>query len=56
MNTNFGYEPTILLNKDKIFNLWPLQSMSVEEKLNSITRLVIILTILGFLITKTLNY
>jgi hypothetical protein len=45
--------PTILFKQDNITQLWPLQRMSSEEKLNSITRLVIILTLLGYLITKT---
>lgn len=45
--------PTILFKQDNITQLWPLQHMSSEEKLNSITRLVIILTLLGYLITKT---
>ena len=44
-------EPTILLNKDYITQLWPCVNMSVEEKLNSISRLVIVLTILGFIFT-----
>lgn len=45
--------PTILFKQDNITQLWPLQHMSSEEKLNSITRLVLILTLLGYLITKT---
>jgi hypothetical protein len=43
--------PTILLNKNDITHIWPTKQMNVEEKLNSITRLVVILTFLGYLIT-----
>lgn len=44
-------DPTILLNKDYLFELWPLNNMCLESKLNAITRIVILLTILGFLFT-----
>jgi Family of unknown function (DUF5762) len=44
-------DPAILLNKDTIFELWPAPSMNYNQKLNAITRLVILLTILGFSIT-----
>jgi hypothetical protein len=44
-------EPTILFNKDYILQVWPSSNMSYEEKLNAISRLVIIMTILGFILT-----
>jgi hypothetical protein len=47
--------PTILFKQDNITQIWPTQHMTSEEKLNSITRLVIILTLLGYLITRTLK-
>ena len=47
-------DPTILLNKNEITHLWPINYMSSDQKLNSITRLTILLTLLGYLITK--NY
>lgn len=54
MNTPFWTtEPTILFNSDHINQVYPRESMSVEEKLNAISRLVIILTFLGYLITQT---
>ena len=46
-------EPYVLIDNDKIKNLWPKENMSYVEKLNSITRLIIILTVLGFLISKS---
>ena len=56
-NTNIFWlnEPTILLNKDFIFDLWPCPKMSFEQKLNAISRLVIILTILGFIFTVSIK-
>lgn len=47
-------DPTILF-KENIMELWPKSSMSYEEKLNAISRLVIVLIILGLLITQNLN-
>lgn len=48
-------DPTILFNKDHIMDLWPTQNMCYEEKLNAITRLVIIITILGYILTFSLR-
>ena len=47
--------PTILLNKNYIFDLWPTSNMKFEEKLNAITRLVILLSLLGFVATMSLR-
>jgi len=44
-------EPAILFNKDYILQIWPTSKMTYEEKLNAISRLIIILTILGFILT-----
>lgn len=48
-------EPSILLNKNEIIDLWPYPNMSYEEKVNSITRLIILITILGFIFTMKIN-
>jgi hypothetical protein len=45
--------PTILFNKEYIFELWPTANMCYEQKLNSITRLVILITILGYILTMS---
>ena len=56
MNTAFWINnPMVLFNKDKIMEIWPLQNMTIEEKLNGITRLVLLLTILGYLTTKNIK-
>ena len=44
-------EPSILFNKDYILQVWPSSKMTYEEKLNAISRLVITMTILGFILT-----
>ena len=49
------YQPSVLLDKNDMTDLWPMPLMSVEQKLNAITRLVLLLTILGFLITNNIN-
>jgi hypothetical protein len=46
-------DPTILFNKEYIFELWPSTSMCYEQKLNAISRLIIILTILGYILTMS---
>ena len=46
-------EPTILFNKDHIFELWPTNDMCYEQKLNSISRLIILLTILGYILSMS---
>lgn len=48
-------DPTILFNKDSVGQVWPIRDMSANEKLNAITRLVILLTILGYLVTGNLR-
>jgi hypothetical protein len=46
-------DPSVLFNKDYILELWPTNNMSYEQKLNAITRLIILLTILGYILTKS---
>ncbi len=48
-------DPTILLRNDKISELWPKHNMSSEEKVNAITRLVLLLIIIGFLVTMNIK-
>lgn len=47
--------PIVLFNKDYIFELWPTLNMCYEQKLNAISRLIIILTILGYILTMSLR-
>lgn len=48
-------DPTILFNKKYLFEFWPLNNMNFEQKINSITRLVIFLTVLGLFITRNIS-
>ena len=48
-------DPSILFNKEFLFELWPTTNMYYDQKLNAITRLVILMSLLGFIFTKTLN-
>ena len=48
-------KPSILFNKKKVTELWPQNKYSFECKLNAITRLVILLTILGYLFTRNIK-
>lgn len=47
----WGNDPFILLNKDYIFELLPSPKMTYEQKINSITRLILLLTLLGYIFT-----
>jgi len=47
-------DPSILFSKNHITELWPLDEMTREQKLNAITRLVLLLTLAGFLLSN--NY
>ncbi len=48
-------DPTVLFDKEEMMDIWPAPLMSVEQKMNAISRIVILLSILGFLITKNVN-
>jgi len=47
-------KPEILIDYEKLTEVWPTEKMTFIEKLNSISRLIILLTVIGFLITR--NY
>jgi hypothetical protein len=52
-STPFWFKnPSILFDKHAITKIYPEKIMTSNEKLNAITRLVILLTILGYLITE----
>ena len=48
-------EPTILFDKKQITEIWPNPNMSNMEKLNAISRFVIIASLLGYLITLNIG-
>ena len=47
--------PNILLNNDFMFEFFPVENMSFEQKLNAITRTVILLSLVTFFYTKSLR-
>ena len=47
-------DPSILFRESSIAEIWPNKDMNIDEKFNSITRLIIALTILGYLFNS--NY
>jgi hypothetical protein len=56
MNISFwSNEPSILLNKDFLFDIWPTPSMTFEQKLNAISRLIIYITFLVYIFTFSLR-
>jgi hypothetical protein len=49
------YNPMVLFKKEFIADLYPNQSQSFVEKINAISRLIILLTILGFVVTRAIK-
>ena len=53
--TNFWLEnPNILLNKNYLTEIWPNNDFDLARKLNAITRIIIIMAILGYFLTKSI--
>jgi len=48
-------DPTILLKQSEIKKLWPTNDMNSVEKINAITRLIIVFTLVGTLFIKKIN-
>ena len=48
-------KPSILIEPKYIFDLWPQEKMSYNQKLNAISRVVILLTILGSMVFMSLR-
>lgn len=46
-------DPTILFDKKYIFDIWPKPKMEMNEKLNAISKIIIVLTVLGFALTRS---
>jgi hypothetical protein len=57
MTTPFWFnDPTILINKDSMLQLWPSSALTFEGKLNAISRTIIVMSILGFLFTRKTHF
>ena len=48
-------QSSILLDKNEISQIWPKKNMTYEQNLNAITRLIIVLTFVGFFISGNGN-
>jgi hypothetical protein len=48
-------DPNILLSQKYVFELFPTENMTLNQKLNTVSRLVIILTLIGFAYTKSIR-
>jgi hypothetical protein len=51
----WGENPNIILDQKYIFEFFPIETMSYDQKLNAITRTIIVLTILGFIFSQNLR-
>ena len=52
--TEFWLEnPNILLNKNYITEIWPKDNFDLARKLNAITRIIVLMGILGYYLTKS---
>jgi hypothetical protein len=49
------YDPSILLKKDKILELWPKENLNMADKLNAVTRTILVMTTLGYLSSRSFN-
>jgi hypothetical protein len=49
-------DPTILYKPDQILHLWPQENMTFESKLNAISRMIIVVSSLGFLFTMNISF
>jgi len=47
--------PNVLLDPTYVFELFPTESMCYSQKLNAVSRLVLILTIVGFIFTRSIR-
>ena len=48
--------PTVLLHKDYVSELWPNSGTPLETKLNAGSRLIIVLSVLGYLVTMNMSF
>jgi hypothetical protein len=49
------YDPSVLLDKNTLLDLWPLETMTREEKLNAISRFVIYTTVVSIFLFRSVK-
>jgi hypothetical protein len=47
--------PNILFQKDRIFEFFPVESMNYNDKLNALSRSIILLTVISFIVTHNMR-
>ena len=47
---------SVLINPNQVYRIWPTVDMNFYAKMNAISRLVIILSLLGFIVTFNVNF
>jgi len=55
MTTFWIYEPKLLIDTENIKDIWPIKNETYEHNLNAVTRLVIALTIIGYVLSNKTN-
>ena len=54
MNNEFWLKnPSILFHKDQIHKLWPSKSMDYPDKLNAVTRFIILVSVFGYMLINS---
>ena len=48
-------DPNVLLQKEYIFEFFPVETMTYEQKLNAVSRAIILLSIISFILTKNIR-
>ena len=48
-------DPSELLNKEHMTEIWPNSEMSYEQKMNAISRIIILVTIIGFIFIPSIR-
>lgn len=48
-------DPTVIFNKEYILEVFPTTDMYYEQKLNAVTRMIVVISILGYLYTKSIR-
>jgi hypothetical protein len=48
-------DPNVILDRKYVFELFPVETMSYNQKLNAITRMILILSLVTFIITKNMR-
>lgn len=48
--------PSILLDREQLLALWPTPDMTFDEKMNAVSRLVILISVVGFMATVRVRF